>query len=47
MPAAPPKAIEKSIDSLQRIHAIISTIALGEAVARRLIVNPGVSRCFI
>jgi hypothetical protein len=39
MPTTPPKPIEKSIDSLQRIHAIISALALGEAV-RRLIVNP-------
>ena len=40
MPATPPKDIEKSIDSLQRIHALISALAVGEAV-RRLIVNPG------
>lgn len=40
MPITPPKDIEKSIDSLQRIHALISALALGEAV-RRLIVNPG------
>lgn len=40
MPTTPPKDIEKSIDSLQRIHALISALALGEAV-RRLIVNPG------
>jgi hypothetical protein len=36
----PPKDIEKSIDSLQRIHALISALAVGEAV-RRLIINPG------
>lgn len=40
MPPTPPKDIEKSIDSLQRIHALISALALGEAV-RRLILNPG------
>lgn len=40
MPSAPPKDIEKSIDSLQRIHALISALALGEGV-RRLIVDPG------
>jgi hypothetical protein len=40
MPATPPKDIEKSIDSLQRIHALVSALALGEGV-RRLIVNPG------
>jgi hypothetical protein len=40
MASTPPKDIEKSIDSLQRIHALISALALGEAV-RRLIVNPG------
>jgi hypothetical protein len=40
MPSTPPKDIEKSIDSLQRVHALISALALGEAV-RRLITNPG------
>jgi hypothetical protein len=40
MRPTPPKDIEKSIDSLQRIHALISALALGEAV-RRLIANPG------
>jgi hypothetical protein len=40
MQPVPPKDIEKSIDSLQRIHAVISALALGEAV-RRLISNPG------
>ncbi|MBA4189807.1 MAG: hypothetical protein C0467_17635 [Planctomycetaceae bacterium] len=39
-PPAPPKDVEKSIDSLQRIHALISALALGEAV-RRLIQMPG------
>jgi hypothetical protein len=38
----PPKPIEKSIDSLQRIHALISALALGEAV-RRLLLVPGSS----
>ena len=37
---SPRKDIEKSIDSLQRIHAMVSALALGEAV-RRLILNPG------
>ena len=40
MTVTPRKDIEKSIDSLQRLHALISALAIGDAV-RRLIVSPG------
>jgi hypothetical protein len=40
MTTTPRKDIEKSIDSLQRLHALISALAIGDAV-RRLILSPG------